>query len=243
MIIIGKNAVAEAINSGKTIDRIMVSKSNYDNATNEIVRAARERGIKISFVDKYLLDKSVPGGKHQGVICYATDFEYCEPADILSIAEQKNEAPFILLLDGISDPHNLGAIIRSAECAGVHGIVIPKNRAVSVNDTVIKVSEGASMHVPVARVTNINDTIVWLQDRFVTVLCADMDGDPMYDKDLTVPLALVIGGEGSGVKRLTKERSDGSISIPLLGKINSLNASNAAAIVAYEVVRQRRFAK
>ena len=159
----------------------------------------------------------------------------------VDVAEQKGEEPFIILLDGISDPHNLGAILRSAECAGVHGVIIPKNRAVPVNDTVVRISEGAAMHIPVARVTNINDAIKLLKDNFINVYCADMDGKTMYEQNMTGATAIVIGNEGSGVKRLTKELSDGSISIPLLGKINSLNASNAAAIVIYEVVRQRKF--
>ena len=242
MMITGKNSVYEAISGGKTVDKLLVSKTNYDKATNEIIALAREKGIKIVFADKYLLDKTAAGVKHQGVLCFTSEFVYCELSDILNIAEQKKEEPFVLLLDGISDPHNLGAILRSAECAGVHGVVIPKNRAVSVNDTVIRVSEGAAMHVPVARVTNINDAIKYLKDNFINVYCADMDGKTMYDVDFKGAVALVIGGEGSGVKRLTKELSNGSVSIPLLGKINSLNASNAAAIAIYEVVRQRKYA-
>ena len=241
MIVTGKNSVQEAITSGKTIDNLMVSKSNYDNTTNEIISLAREKGIKIVFADKYLLDKTAAGVKHQGVLCFTSEFEYCDVQHILDVAEQKGEEPFIILLDGISDPHNLGAILRSAECAGVHGVIIPKNRAVPVNDTVVRISEGAAMHIPVARVTNINDAIKLLKDNFINVYCADMDGKTMYEQNMTGATAIVIGNEGSGVKRLTKELSDGSISIPLLGKINSLNASNAAAIVIYEVVRQRKF--
>lgn len=241
MIITGKNSVLEAIVGGKTIDKLMVSKTNYDNATNEIIKLAREKGVKVVFADKYLMDKTAAGVKHQGVICFTSEFVYCEIDDILNIAKEKNEEPFIVILDGVSDPHNLGSILRSAECSGVHGVIIPKNRAVPVNDTVVRVSEGAAMHVAVARVTNINDAIKYLKDNFVNVYCADMDGKLMYTTDLTGAVALVVGSEGYGVKRLTKQLSDGSISIPLLGKINSLNAGNAAAIVMYEVVRQRKF--
>lgn len=239
MLIEGKNSVKEALISGVTIDKVMVCKTNRDSVTNEIVRLARDNKVKLTFEDKFLLDKVSLTGRHQGVLCFATEFVYSEIEDMFALADERGELPFLVLLDGITDPHNLGSIIRSAECSGVHGIVIPKNRAACVNDTVVKVSEGATLHTKVARVTNLNNTIRELKDRFVNVYAADMDGTVMYDARLDGALALVVGAEGSGVSRLTKELCDGVISIPMFGKLNSLNASVAAAVAIYEVVRQR----
>ena len=240
MIVEGRNAVRETLKSGKTIEKLIIQKGNRDGATGEIVALAKKAGVKILYQEKELMDKQSPSGRHQGVMCYKTDFVYSEVEDIIQVAKDRGEELFIVILDGISDPHNLGSIIRTAECAGVHGIVIPKHRACGVNDTVIKISEGASEYVKIAMVTNINDTIRQLKDEyFVNVIAADMDGKVCYDVDLKVPLALVIGGEGDGVKRLTKSLCDYSIAIPMKGKINSLNASVAAAVSFYEIVRQR----
>lgn len=237
MIIEGRNPVKEALKSGKTITRVYVQKGNHD--MDGIVDLAKANKIRIDFVDRQQLDKLSNSGKHQGVIAIAEDFKYSTVAEIRELAKSKNEPLFVLILDGVEDPHNLGSIMRVAECAGVHGIIIPKHRACSVTDTAVKVSAGASNYVKVAMVTNINDTIRELRDDFVSVYCADMDGKSMYDTYMTGDLALVIGGEGSGVKPLTRKLCDGAISIAMFGNINSLNASVACGIVVYEAVRQR----
>ena len=234
MKIEGRNAVREAIRAGKTIDRLLVQKGVKDT----IIEDAKRRGIKIFFRDKEALDRESALGKHQGFIAEVTDFVYCELEDILKRAEKKGEPPFLLLLDGVEDPHNLGSILRVAECAGVHGVVIPRHRSVSVNETVVKVSAGAAAHVAVAKVTNINDTIDELKKLGVWVYAADMDGNSVYDTDLSGAVAFVIGGEGEGVKRLTLGKCDGVVSIPMRGKVNSLNASVAAGVVTFEKLRQ-----
>lgn len=237
MKIEGRNAVFEAIKAGTTIDRLLVEKGLKDSGAQRIIDAANSRGIKIFFRDKTALDRE-SRGRHQGFIAEVTDFKYCELDDILAVAAKKNEPPFIVILDGVEDPHNLGSVIRVAECAGVHGIVIPRHRAVSVNETVIKVSSGAAEHMLVAKVTNINDAIDALKEAGIWVYCADMDGENVYSANLTGPIAFVVGGEGEGVKRLTKQKCDGVLRIPMFGKINSLNASVAAGIMLYERVRQ-----
>jgi 23S rRNA (guanosine2251-2'-O)-methyltransferase len=239
MIIEGKNPVKEAILSDITVEKLMINKANNDSITNSIIETAREKNIRINFVDKFLIDKLSPTGKHQGVICFTTEYKYFTIDDILENAKTNNRPPFIIILDEIEDPHNLGSIIRSAECGGADGIIIQERRAVSVNDTVIKISEGAAMHIKVAKVTNINDAIKKLKDEFINVYAADMDGELVYNVRLNESVAIVIGGEGKGVKRLTKSLCDKVISVPQKGKINSLNASNAAAVMIYEVVRQR----
>lgn len=239
MLIEGKNPVKETLNSTTTVEKLFVSKSSLDPMTQSIVDIAKSKKIKINFVDKYLLDKLSNTGKHQGVLCFTTEYSYVDIDEILNVSREKGTQPFIVLLDGIEDPHNLGAIMRSCECAGVDGIIIPKNRAVGVNDTVVKISQGASQFVKVAQVTNINDAIKYLKDQFIKVYCADMDGEMAYSARFDEAIALVIGGEGIGVKRLTKSLCDKVLSIPMFGNINSLNASNAAAIMIYEVIRQR----
>ncbi len=239
MKIEGRNAVSEAIKAGKTIDRLLVQKGLKDAAANRIIEDAKSRGIKIFFREKEALDRESRQGRHQGFIAEITDFKYCELGDILGLAEKKGEPPFLLILDGVEDPHNLGSILRVAECAGVHGVVIPRHRAVSVNETVIKVSAGAAAHVLVAKVTNINDAIDELKQRNVWVYAADMDGDSIYKTDLTGAVAFVVGGEGQGVKRLTKSKCDGVVSLPMRGNVNSLNASVAAGIVVYEHLRRQ----
>lgn len=240
MLIEGKNPVSETLKSEATVEKLYVQKGADAGVIQGIIAAARTKNIPVSFVDKTVLEKLSPSGKHQGVIAFCTDFVYSELGDILSLAESKNEPPFLVILDELEDPHNLGSIIRTAECAGVHGIVIGKRRGVTVNDTVIKCSAGAAEHVKVAKVTNINDAIKYLKEHNVYVYAADMDGEMLYSSNLKGAIAVVVGGEGNGVKRLTKELCDGVISIPMAGKINSLNASVAAALVIYEKVRQER---
>jgi len=238
MIIEGKNVVKEALLAGKGIDKLYVLKGYTDNVVQSIIEMARDKNARIQFVDKDTLDR-LTDKKHQNVVAEISDFTYSSIDEILDSAKAKNEKVLLLILDEIMDPHNLGSIIRTAEAAGVHGIIIPKVRAVGVTDTVIRVSSGASHHIKVARVTNINDTIRDLKDRFVNIFSTDMKGEPMYKINMTEDLAIVIGNEGSGVKPLTAKLSDKIISIPMKGKVNSLNASQAAGIVIYEAVRQR----
>lgn len=238
MKIEGKNAVRECIKSGKTVEKIV-----FQNGADvkEIINLAKESGIKVQFVSKTALDDLSVTKKHQGVIAITTDFKYSSINDIVELAKQKNEDAFILLLDGVEDPHNLGSILRVAECAGVHGVVIPKDRAVGVNETVVKVSAGATERVKVAKVTNLNRAIEELKEKNIFVFAADMDGDNMYNTNLKGNIALVVGSEGFGVSKLTRKIVDGIVSIPMYGKINSLNASVSAGIVVYEVIRQRNF--
>ena len=239
MKIYGRNAIEEALKSGATIDRLLVKNGMRDAHGNRIVNEARDRGIRVIFRDAAALDRECPkGANHQGFVAEVTDFKYSDLDDILALAEERGEPPFIVLLDGVEDPHNLGAIIRVAECAGVHGIVIPKHRSVSVNDTAVKVSSGAAQYMRVAKVTNINDAIKYLQERGVWVFAADMDGSDIYSANLSGAIAFVIGGEGSGVSRLTRELCDGIVALPMRGKVNSLNASVAAGIVIYEKLRR-----
>ncbi len=238
MKIEGRNAVAEAIAAGKTLDRLIVQKGLKDAGANRIIDDAKKRGIKIFFRDKTALDRESASGRHQGFLAEITDFVYCELDDILNKAKEKGEPPFVLILDGVEDPHNLGSVLRVAECAGAHGVVIPRHRAASVNETVVKVSAGAAAHVLVAKVTNVNDAIDALKAHGVWTYAADMDGQSVYKTDLKGPVAFVIGGEGSGVKRLTREKCDAVVSIPMYGKVNSLNASVAAGVVAFEKKRQ-----
>ena len=239
MKIYGRNAIEEALKSGATIDRLLVKNGMRDAHGNRIVNEARDRGIRVIFRDAAALDRECPkGANHQGFVAEVTDFKYSDLDEILALAEERGEPPFIVLLDGVEDPHNLGAIIRVAECAGVHGIVIPKHRSVSVNDTVVKVSSGAAQYMRVAKVTNINDAIKYLQERGVWVFAADMDGADIYSANLSGAIAFVIGGEGSGVSRLTRELCDGIVALPMRGKVNSLNASVAAGIVIYEKLRR-----
>ena len=240
MKIEGRNAVAEAINSGTTIDRLIVEKGLKDHGSNKIIDSAKSRGIKIFFRDKVALDRESATGRHQGFIAEVTDFKYCELEDILALAQKKNESPFIFILDGIEDPHNLGSILRVAECSGAHGVVIPRHRSVSVNETVIKVSAGAANHVLVAKVTNINDAIDELKKNEVWVYACDMDGQEVYKTNLSGAVAFVIGGEGQGIKKLTKQKCDAVVSIPMRGKVNSLNASVATGVVAFEYNRQNK---
>jgi 23S rRNA (guanosine2251-2'-O)-methyltransferase len=240
MIIEGKNNITEAIASGKNIDKLYVLKGYTDKSVQAIIDAARDKNARIVFLSKEALDSLTPN-KHQNVVAEVSDYEYSSVEDILAVAREKAEKVFILVLDGMEDPHNLGSVIRTAETAGVHGIIIPKVRAVGVNDTAIRVSSGAIHHVKIARVTNVNDAIRKLKDNFINIFAADMSGESIYGTDLNVDLAIVIGGEGLGVKPLTLKLADKALSIPVRGKVNSLNASVAAGVAAYEVVRQRYY--
>lgn len=235
----GRNAVMEAFRSGKTIDKLFVLKGCQDGPVNSILREARKHDTIVSYVSKERLDQISETGKHQGVIAYAAAYEYAEVEDILKLAEEKGEPPFIFLLDNIEDPHNLGAIIRTANLAGAHGVIIPKRRAAGLTATVAKTSAGALNYTPVAKVTNLGAVIEELKGKGLWFVCADMGGTTMYDLDLKGPIGLVIGNEGEGVSRLIREKCDYTASIPMKGDIDSLNASVAAGVLAYEIVRQR----
>ena len=238
-IIEGRNAVLEAIRSGKTIDKIFVLENSVDGPTRTILREADKNKIQVNRVSKERLDQITTTGKHQGVIAYAAAFDYSTVDDILATAKEKGEDPFIFILDEIEDPHNLGAIIRTANLAGAHGVIIPKHRAVGLTATVVKASAGALNYTPVAKVTNISKTIEALKEEGLWFVCADMGGTTMYDLNLKGPIGVVIGNEGSGVSNLVKKNCDMIASIPMKGDIDSLNASVAAGVLAYEVVRQR----
>ena len=238
-IIDGRNAVLEAFRSGKTIDKLFVLDGCQDGPVRTIIREAKKADTIINFVDKERLDRLSNSGHHQGVVAQAAAYEYAEVEDILENARQKGEDPFIFILDEIEDPHNLGAIIRTANLAGAHGVIIPKRRAVGLTATVAKTSAGAINYTPVAKVTNIGRTIDELKKSGMWFVCADMGGDTMYNLNLKGSIGLVIGNEGSGVSRLVKEKCDYIASIPMKGDIDSLNASVAAGVLAYEIVRQR----
>lgn len=235
----GRNAVIEAFRSGKTIDKLYVLDGCKDGPVMTIIREAKKHDTIIRYVDKELLDKMSRTGHHQGVIANAAAYEYAEVQDILEAARTKGEPPFIFILDGIEDPHNLGAIIRTANLCGAHGVIIPKRRAVGLTATVAKTSAGALNYTPVAKVTNIATTIEELKNEGLWFVCADMGGETMYRLNLKGPIGLVIGNEGEGVSRLVKEKCDFVASIPMHGNIDSLNASVAAGVLAYEIVRQR----
>ena len=239
MTIEGRNAVMEAFRSGKTIDRVYVLKGCQDGPINSILREARKHDTLVNFVAKERLDQMSETGKHQGVIASAAAYAYAEVEDMLKLAEEKGEPPLLFLLDDIEDPHNLGAIIRTANLAGAHGVIIPKRRAVGLTATVARTSAGALNYTPVAKVTNLSATIEELKEKGMWFVCADMGGTTMYDLNLTGPIGLVIGNEGDGVSRLVKEKCDFVASIPMKGEIDSLNASVAAGVLAYEIVRQR----
>lgn len=238
-VIEGRNAVLEAFRSGKTIDRLFVQDGSKDGPVQTILREARKKDTIIQFVKKERLDQMSETGKHQGVLAYAAAYSYATVEDILEHAREKGEPPFILLLDGIEDPHNLGAIIRTAHQAGAHGIIIPKRRAAGLTAVAARTSAGAINYLPVAKVTNLKNTMEALKKKGIWFACADMAGDLMYHTDLTGPIGLVIGNEGEGVSRLVREACDLYVSIPMKGQIDSLNASVAAGILSYEIVRQR----
>ncbi|MBE5948782.1 MAG: 23S rRNA (guanosine(2251)-2'-O)-methyltransferase RlmB [Lachnospiraceae bacterium] len=235
----GRNAVLEAFRSGKTVDKLFILTGCQDGPIQSIVREAKKGDTLIQYVSKERLDQMSETGKHQGVIAYTAAYDYAEIDDMFKLAEERGEAPFIFLLDNIEDPHNLGAIIRTANLAGAHGVIIPKRRAVGLTATVARTSAGALNYTPVAKVTNISKTIEELKERGMWFVCADMGGEVMYNLDLKGPIGLVIGNEGDGVSRLVSEKCDFIASIPMKGNIDSLNASVAAGVLAYEIVRQR----
>lgn len=235
----GRNACMEAFRAGKTIDKLFILDGCHDGAVSSIVREAKKGDTIINYVTKERLDGMSKTGHHQGVIAYAAAYEYAEVEDILENARKKDEPPFIFILDNIEDPHNLGAIIRTANLAGAHGVIIPKRRAVGLTATVARTSAGALNYTPVAKVTNIAKTIEELKEKGMWFVCADMGGEMMYKLDLKGSIGLVIGNEGEGVSRLVKEKCDFVARIPMKGDIDSLNASVAAGVLAYEIVRQR----
>ena len=235
----GRNAVLEAFRSGKTIDKLFILDGCQDGPIKSIVREAKKTDAIINYVDKERLDRLAGTGHHQGVVAIGAAYEYAEVDDILASAKEKGEDPFIFILDEIEDPHNLGAIIRTANLAGAHGVIIPKRRAVGLTATVAKTSAGAINYTPVAKVTNISQTIEELKKHGLWFVCADMGGETMYNLNLKGPIGLVIGNEGNGVSRLVKDKCDFIASIPMKGDIDSLNASVAAGVLAYEIVRQR----
>lgn len=235
----GRNAVIEAYRAGKPIDKIYILDGCQDGPMMTIKREAKKHGSLIKFVDKERLDQMSETKKHQGVIAYAAAYDYAQVEELLETAKEKGEPPFLFLLDNIEDPHNLGAIIRTANLAGAHGVIIPKNRAVGLTATVARTSAGALNYTKVAKVTNLGKTIEELKKEGMWFVCGDMDGTSMYDLDLKGPIGLVIGSEGTGVSRLVKEKCDFVASIPMKGDIDSLNASVAAGVLAYEIVRQR----
>ena len=233
----GRNAVIEAFRSGKSIDRLFILDGCQDGPIKTILREAKKGDTILNFVKKERLDQLSNTGKHQGVIAYAAAYEYSEIEDMFALAEEKGEPPFLILLDNIEDPHNLGAIIRTANQAGAHGVIIPKRHAVGLTATVARTSAGALNYTPVAKVTNMANTIEQLKEKGIWFVCADMDGEVMYNLDLTGPIGLVIGNEGEGVGRLVKEKCDFVAKIPMKGDIDSLNASVAMGVLSYEIVR------
>ena len=238
-LIEGRNPVIEALRAGKPIDKLLILDGCNDGPVMSIKREAKKKDIFVKYVAKERLDQLSETGKHQGVIAYTAAYEYSELEDIFELAQKKGEAPFVIILDNIEDPHNLGAVIRTANLAGAHGVIIPKNRAVGLTSTVARTSAGAINYTPVVRVTNIVRTIEELKKQGMWFVCADMDGTLMYDLDLKGSIGLVIGNEGEGVSRLVKENCDMIAAIPMKGDIDSLNASVAAGVLAYEIVRQR----
>ncbi len=238
MKIKGRNAVREALNSDVNIIKIMVSNSSKDKVLNDIVNLAKKKGVKIQYLDNKILDKECDN--NQGIVAETSDFKYSTVEDILQVAKDKNKNNFILILDGIEDPHNFGSIIRVAECLGVDGIIISKNRACPVNDTVSKVSAGAIEHVKIAKVTNINTEIERLKEKNIWVYACELGGEDLDSADLSGNIAVVMGSEGDGVSKLTRKICDGVVSMQMYGKVNSLNVSVATGIVLYEIVRKNR---
>ena len=242
LVLEGRKSVLEALNHEKPIDRILVRcdrGKQVEGTLRMIVAKARERKIAVQEVERAKLDETSETGHHQGVIALCPAVPYVEISDILAIARERGQAPFVIVLDGVTDPHNLGAVMRTAESSGAHGIIIPKRRAVGLTGTVAKTSAGAINHIAVARVNNISRALEELKTAGLWIACADMDGTSLYETDLSGPIALVLGAEGEGISRLVSENSDFAVSIPMLGKIGSLNVSVAAGVLAYEVVRAR----
>lgn len=238
-MVAGRNAVMEALKGSRSVNKLMIANGSTEGSIKEIIAVAKEKGVNIQYGDRSKLDSIARGIRHQGVLAQVAPVQYAELEDILQVAKDRNEPPFIVLLDELEDPHNLGAILRTADAAGVHGVLIPKHRSCPLSATVAKTSAGAVEHVPVARVGNLVQTIKKLKQEGLWVSAADMDGKDYYDTDLTGPLLLIIGSEGQGVGRLVKEQCDFVVRIPMVGRINSLNASVAGSILMYEAMKQR----
>ena len=239
-MVAGRNAVMEALKGSRSVNKLMIANGSTEGSIKEIIAVAKKKGVNIQYWDRSKLDSIARGIRHQGVLAQVAPVQYAELEDILQVAKDRNEPPFIVLLDELEDPHNLGAILRTADAAGVHGVLIPKHRSCPLSATVAKTSAGAVEHVPVARVGNLVQTIKKLKQEGLWVAAADMDGKDYYDTDLTGPLLLIIGSEGQGVGRLVKEQCDFVVRIPMVGRINSLNASVAGSILMYEAMKQRR---
>ncbi len=237
-MIFGRNPVAEALKSGREMERILIQKG-AGGSVGKILSLAKERGVILQYEEKEFLDRKAGGGRHQGVIAFVSAHEYAGVEDMLALAEKRGEPPFLIVLDELEDPHNLGAVMRTAECAGAHGVIISRRRAGGLTETVARTSAGAVEYLPCARVTNIPRTLDELKKKGIWVYACDMDGETYWKQDLTGPVALVIGSEGRGISRLAREKCDFAVSIPMVGEITSLNASNAAAILMYEVRKQR----
>lgn len=242
-IIEGRNPVLEVLKGERTVEKIYVAKGAVEGSINKIISIAKDRGIVISEVDRKNLDDMSTSGSHQGVIAITSPYKYASIEEMLELAETKGEDPFIIILDEIEDPHNLGSIVRSANSFGAHGVIIPKRRSAYVTATVSKSSAGAVEHTKIAKVTNLNSTIKELKDKGFWIMGADMDGEVSWKSNLTGPIGLVIGSEGKGISRLVRENCDTIISIPIVGEVNSLNASVAGGILMYEIVRQRNVKK
>lgn len=239
-MVAGRNAVMEALKGSRSVNKLMIANGSTEGSIKEIIAVAKDKGVNIQYWDRSKLDSIARGIRHQGVLAQVAPVQYAELEDILQVAKDRNEPPFIVLLDELEDPHNLGAILRTADAAGVHGVLIPKHRSCPLSATVAKTSAGAVEHVPVARVGNLVQIIKKLKQEGLWVAAADMDGKDYYDTDLTGPLLLIIGSEGQGVGRLVKEQCDFVVRIPMVGKINSLNASVAGSILMFEAMKQRR---
>ena len=239
LIIEGRNAIIEAFRAGRSVDKLFIQEHTKEGSMNTLIREAKKTKTLIKYVPKERLDQISETGHHQGAVAFVAAYNYAEIDDLFAKAEEKGESPFVIILDEIEDPHNLGAIIRTANLAGAHGVIVPKNRACGLTATVVKASAGAINYTPIVKVTNIAQTIEALKERGMWFVCADMDGETMYDIDLTGSIGLVIGNEGKGVSRLVKEKCDFVARIPMKGDIDSLNASVATGVLAYEIVRQR----
>ncbi len=239
LIIEGRNAIIEAFRAGRSVDKLFIQEHTKEGSMNTLIREAKKTKTLIKYVPRERLDQISETGHHQGAVAFVAAYNYAEIDDLFAKAEEKGESPFFIILDEIEDPHNLGAIIRTANLAGAHGVIVPKNRACGLTATVVKASAGAINYTPIVKVTNIAQTIESLKDRGMWFVCADMDGETMYDIDLKGSIGLVIGNEGKGVSRLVKEKCDFVAKIPMSGDIDSLNASVATGVLAYEIVRQR----
>lgn len=237
--VVGRNPVLEVLDSGRGIEKIYILRGKREGSVNKIAALARERHIPIVETDKERLDAMSGGGAHQGVAAIASAFEYSEISDMISLARERGEKPLIVVLDGVEDPHNVGAVIRSAECAGAHGVIIGRHHSAAMGQTVFKASAGAAEHLPIAKVANIASAIEELKELGIWIFAADMDGASVYDTDLDCPAAIVLGNEGSGISRLVKERCDFTVSVPMRGRLNSLNVSAAAAVLLFEAAHRQ----